>query len=102
MAKADSSAVAGYLDRLTPFNAVVASFAAWLFVFALAPIDPRWGDETTGYMLILLCVVGLLLGAKLPEAAGERRGESGEGSPLRLLILGDSAAAGVAFRNRRR
>jgi lysophospholipase L1-like esterase len=32
---------------------------------------------------------------KLPEAAGERRGESGNGQPLRLLFLGDSAAAGV-------
>lgn len=32
---------------------------------------------------------------RLPEAAGERRGEYGEGRPLRLLVLGDSAAAGV-------
>lgn len=32
---------------------------------------------------------------RLPEAAGEREGETGEGPPLRLLILGDSAAAGV-------
>lgn len=32
---------------------------------------------------------------KLPEAAGDRRGEAGHGAPLRLLILGDSAAAGV-------
>ncbi|NUU38750.1 SGNH/GDSL hydrolase family protein [Pseudomonas sp. C2B4] len=32
---------------------------------------------------------------KLPEAEGEREGEAGDGKPLRLLILGDSAAAGV-------
>lgn len=32
---------------------------------------------------------------RLPEAAGARCGETGAGSPLRLLILGDSAAAGV-------
>jgi len=32
---------------------------------------------------------------KLPEAAGPRSGECGSGIPLRLLILGDSAAAGV-------
>ena len=32
---------------------------------------------------------------KLPEANGERSGVSGEGKPLSLLILGDSAAAGV-------
>lgn len=32
---------------------------------------------------------------RLPEAAGARSGETGAGPPLRLLILGDSAAAGV-------
>lgn len=32
---------------------------------------------------------------KLPEAQGERTGISGSGPELRLLILGDSAAAGV-------
>lgn len=32
---------------------------------------------------------------KLPEAGGARRGVLGEGKPLSLLILGDSAAAGV-------
>ena len=32
---------------------------------------------------------------RLPKAAGDRRVEAGHGAPLRLLILGDSAAAGV-------
>jgi lysophospholipase L1-like esterase len=32
---------------------------------------------------------------RLPEAAGARRGEVGRGAPLRLLMLGDSSAAGV-------
>jgi lysophospholipase L1-like esterase len=32
---------------------------------------------------------------KLPEAEGDRVGCAGSGSPLKLLILGDSAAAGV-------
>jgi lysophospholipase L1-like esterase len=32
---------------------------------------------------------------RLPEAAGARRGEVGRGAPLRLLVLGDSSAAGV-------
>lgn len=32
---------------------------------------------------------------RLPEAAGERSGIMGVGQPLRVLILGDSAAAGV-------
>jgi lysophospholipase L1-like esterase len=32
---------------------------------------------------------------RLPEAAGPRAGRRGRGAPLRLLILGDSSAAGV-------
>lgn len=32
---------------------------------------------------------------RLPEASGERSGSLGSGPPLRVLILGDSAAAGV-------
>lgn len=32
---------------------------------------------------------------RLPEAAGARKGRAGQGKPLRLLILGDSSAAGV-------
>lgn len=32
---------------------------------------------------------------KLPEAEGLRSGEAGSGPPLRLLVIGDSAAAGV-------
>lgn len=32
---------------------------------------------------------------RLPEAAGPRHGRAGTGPPLRLLIYGDSAAAGV-------
>ena len=31
----------------------------------------------------------------LPEPSGEREGSIGQGTPLRLLVLGDSAAAGV-------
>jgi lysophospholipase L1-like esterase len=36
---------------------------------------------------------------RLPEPDGERHGTVGEGAPLRLLILGDSSAAGVGVRN---
>lgn len=32
---------------------------------------------------------------RLPEAVGEREGRAGDGPPLSILILGDSAAAGV-------
>ena len=34
---------------------------------------------------------------ELPEAAGPREGVSGTGAPFRLLVLGDSAAAGVGI-----
>jgi len=36
---------------------------------------------------------------RLPEAAGARHGCLGHGQPLRLLVLGDSAAAGVGVAN---
>lgn len=36
---------------------------------------------------------------RLPEAAGSRHGCLGHGQPLRLLVLGDSAAAGVGVAN---
>lgn len=32
---------------------------------------------------------------RLPEADGPRQGQAGQGAPLRLLVLGDSSAAGV-------
>lgn len=34
----------------------------------------------------------------LPEATGPRSGSTGRGAPLRLLVLGDSSAAGVGVR----
>lgn len=46
--------------------------------------------------LLLVQAVGVRSRAlRLPEAAGPRSGTAGDGPPLRLLILGDSAAAGV-------
>ncbi|WP_421139760.1 SGNH/GDSL hydrolase family protein [Pseudomonas sp. NFX15] len=56
--------------------------------------------ETLAKMLLgpLLLVQGLYtrrVTPKLPEAEGERQGEAGSGEFLRLLIIGDSAAAGV-------
>lgn len=38
---------------------------------------------------------------RLPEPDGERHGQVGEGEPLRLLIVGDSSAAGVGVRDQR-
>lgn len=57
------------------------------------------------FLVTLLCWPLLLLQAKrarkralrLPEAAGRRSGMLGNGEPLRLLICGDSAAAGVGI-----
>ncbi|CAM3817972.1 SGNH/GDSL hydrolase family protein [Rheinheimera salexigens] len=57
------------------------------------------------YLLTLLCWPVLLwqgkrvrkLALRLPEANGKRYGEHGMGKPLRLLICGDSAAAGVGI-----
>jgi lysophospholipase L1-like esterase len=46
----------------------------------------------------LLLAQGLVVrrrALRLPEAAGPRAGEAGQGPRLRLLVLGDSAAAGV-------
>ena len=56
MADATAGPATGYMDRLTPFNAVVASFSAWLLVFVLSPVEPRWAEDPTGYMLALLGV----------------------------------------------
>ena len=39
---------------------------------------------------------------RLPEAAGERAGQTGRGPLLRLLILGDSSAAGVGVTDQTR
>ena len=38
---------------------------------------------------------------KLPEAEGQRHGVIGEGTPMRLLIAGDSSAAGVGVARQR-
>ena len=46
--------------------------------------------------LLVAQAVGLRKRAlRLPEAAGPRNGTCGTGTPLRLLIVGDSSAAGV-------
>lgn len=46
-------------------------------------------------LLLLQGMATRRLTPKLAEPPGERDGTRGEGAPLRLLILGDSAAAGV-------
>jgi len=48
-----------------------------------------------GPVLLMQGVYTRRVTPRLPEAAGERQGLAGNGEALRLLILGDSAAAGV-------
>lgn len=55
----------------------------YLATFTLAPILMHQGKQARAQTV------------RLPEPEGERRGKQGSGSPLRLLVLGDSAAAGV-------
>ena len=46
----------------------------------------------------IMYIQGMLVrkyAAELPEAIGPRTGIIGEGKPLRVLVLGDSSAAGV-------
>jgi len=50
-------------------------------------------------VLITQGVYTRIVTPKLPEAEGERAGETGAGKPLKLLILGDSAAAGVGVQS---
>ncbi len=57
--------------------------------------------KTVGLAPLLLtqAVWVMARASRLPEAAGERHGTLGDGPPRRLLILGDSSAAGVGVRH---
>ncbi len=52
-------------------------------------------------VLVAQAVAARARAPRLPEAAGERAGEVGRGPLLRLLILGDSSAAGVGVAQQR-
>jgi lysophospholipase L1-like esterase len=55
-------------------------------------------------LLPVLAVQGALVkqrAMRMPEPPGERAGAEGRGPPLRLLVLGDSAAAGVGAPHQR-
>ncbi|MGV0885766.1 SGNH/GDSL hydrolase family protein [Acinetobacter venetianus] len=57
-----------------------------------------WLKITTFVLLPIIAIQGIKVlknTPHLPEATGERDGVIGSGKPLSLLILGDSAAAGV-------
>lgn len=57
-----------------------------------------WLKLSTFGLLPVLLIQGTKVRSntpRLPEASGDREGKTGQGKPLSLLILGDSAAAGV-------
>ena len=61
---------------------------------------PAFALDLTARITLFPVILGQALYAaktspKLPEPEGPRRGVTGKGQPLRLLILGDSSAAGV-------
>ncbi len=61
-------------------------------------VQPRWRIARSLALLPLILPQGLyvkLRAAQMDEAAGPRAGTAGQGRPLRILILGDSSAAGV-------
>ncbi len=58
----------------------------WLPRLALVGLAPLWLAQALYTRRVT---------PRLPEPPGERRGCAGSGPPLRLLIAGDSAAAGV-------
>ena len=63
-----------------------------------------WLKLSTLALLPVLFVQGTKVRKNTPrllEASGERQGIVGKGKPLSLLILGDSAAAGVGVENQK-
>lgn len=57
-----------------------------------------WLKITTFALLPIVAIQGIKVRKntpRLPEASGDREGVVGSGKPLSLLIIGDSAAAGV-------
>lgn len=63
-----------------------------------------WLKLSTFFLLPVLFIQGHKVRKNTPrlaEAKGEREGRTGQGKPLSLLILGDSAAAGVGVENQK-
>ena len=54
-----------------------------------------WRTLILAPVLVTQAVIVMLRASRLPEAAGPRSGTTGQGPELRLLVLGDSSAAGV-------
>lgn len=55
----------------------------------------RWAAALLSPVLVPQAAWVIARAQRLPEAAGPRVGRAGSGPPLRVLIIGDSSAAGV-------
>lgn len=82
----------------------------WRVVAALFGRNPPQRNRNLDYRYASVCLAPLLLAQglrvrrvtpRLPEPPGPRSGTAGEGPALRLLIAGDSAAAGVGAASQR-
>lgn len=62
----------------------------------------RLSDTLLIPLLVLQAAWVAARALRLPEAPGPRSGQTGDGAPLRLLVLGDSSAAGVGAANQDR
>lgn len=74
-----------------------SSVSPFRFLAALWQENPLF--LLLGPLLLLQGLYARMVALRLPEPAGERSGSCGAGSPLSLLIVGDSAAAGVGVEN---
>jgi len=82
---------------------------AWKIIRRRQPLPFQVGATTAlmGYQIAMLALAPWLIAQgrrarartiRLPEPPGPRAGSAGSGTPLRVLITGDSAAAGVGAR----
>ena len=91
----DSSTCVSYCQRvslrLTNFN----SLRFWNLSLTINKMRYKFAAIALAPFLIMQALYVRCVTPKLPEPSGKRSGVDGSGPLLRLLILGDSAAAGV-------
>ena len=96
-------------DRSADFADTATVEDAWAIIRRRQPLPVRIVATSTlmGYQLATIALAPWLIAQgrrarartiRLPEPPGARAGAAGTGIPLRLLITGDSAAAGVGAR----
>ena len=83
------------VPQLLLIHGLKASALVWMYIALNAGrVNPILGATSIALAAAPLRVWTRRRTPKLPEAAGPRSGTSGQGPPLQVLILGDSAAAG--------